>query len=434
MKRIIATYKKEWHLTRRDLGGLALLFLMPLLLTIIMALVQDAPFKDYKDKKFEALFLNIDKGKVANAIKQGLIDSKQFILTENTSNKELNIDEFKKNIDAGKFQFGIILQKGISAEIINSGNIIANEIGKKIGIQTQLPSRESRDNVHIELMFDPITKPAFKIAITNAVEKFVEKIQAEIVLERIASLSPQGNTDSSFNFEKLLHQVSVKEINNSTDRLASNHKILNNKMNSVQHNVPAWSIFGMFFMIIIISENMINERLSGSWTRIKMIPGSFSDILIGKLFFYVLLGIVQFYCMMLAGVYLMPLFGLNALQIGSEPLLLFLIVFCISMCAASYGILIGILFNSSNQALPVAAISVVILSAIGGVWVPIEILPVSLKTISLISPMRWGLQAINNILLRNCGLQEILTPCFVLLGGSVVTLIFSFFIEKKKSI
>ena len=55
MKRILATYIKEWHLMRRDLSGLALLFIMPVLLIIIMALVQDAPFKDYKDQKFKTL-------------------------------------------------------------------------------------------------------------------------------------------------------------------------------------------------------------------------------------------------------------------------------------------------------------------------------------------------------------------------------------------
>lgn len=413
---------------RRDLGGLALLFLMPMLLIMIMALVQDGPFKDYKHRKFETLFLNLDKGKVADAIKEGLIASKQFTVIETVNNKPLEIDDVKKQIQAGKYHFAIILKKGISAEIINSGNIIANEIGKKIGINASLPHRQGRDSVDIELMFDPVSKPAFKIAITNAVEKFIEKIQSQIVLDRISSLSPTYEKDTTFDFEKVLHQVGVKEISSQhTSEVIS-------KMNSVQHNVPAWAIFGMFFMIIIIAESMINERLSGSWTRIKLIPGSFSHILMGKLMFYVMLGIVQFYLMMLAGVYIMPLIGLDALQVSHSPLLLLTLVCCISCCAVSFGIFIGALFNSSNQALPVAAISVVILSAIGGVWVPVEVLPPVLKSISLISPMRWGLEGINNILLRQCELADILKPCAVLLAGTFITLTLAWLIEKKKSV
>ncbi len=428
MRRILATYIKEWQLMRRDLGGLALLFLMPMLLIMIMALVQDGPFKDYKDRKFETLFLDQDLGKVAVEIKKGLLASKQFIVVDSLNGKPIDSEIVKQKIQSGAYQFAIILKKGISAEIINSGNIIANQIGKKIGIQGTLPHREGRDNMDIELMFDPVSKPAFKIAITNAVEKFIEKAQSEIVLDRIASLSPDQINDSSFDFEKTLRQVGVKEISSGNKNEAIS------KMNSVQHNVPAWAIFGMFFMIIIISESMISERLSGSWTRIKMIPGSFSHILIGKLFFYVLLGIIQFYLMLLVGVYVMPLLGLDAMQVHHSPFVLLIFVSCISACAVSYGILIGILFNSSNQALPVAAISVVILSAIGGVWVPVEVLPPILKNISIISPMRWGLEGINNILLRQCTFFEILKPAIILLSGSAVCLMLAWFFEKKKSV
>ncbi|MBK7587420.1 MAG: ABC transporter permease [Bacteroidetes bacterium] len=426
MKRILATYIKEWHLMRRDLGGFALLFLMPILLIIIMALVQDGPFKDYKDRKFETLFLNLDQGKVAASIKKSLIASEQFTIIETLNGKPLEEAHVVKAIQAGKYQFAIIMKKGISAEIVNSGNIIANQIGKKIGINAQLPHRESRDSIAIELMFDPVSKPAMKIAITNAVERFMQKVQSEIVLDRIASLSPNTEKDTSFDFEKILHQVGVKEVSSQPKNE------MQSKMNSVQHNVPAWAIFGMFFMIIIISESIINERLSGSWTRIKLIPGNFSHILMGKLMFFVLLGIVQFYLMLLVGVYVMPLIGLDALQLSDSPLLLFILVSSISCCATAYGILIGILFNSSNQALPVAAISVVILSAIGGVWVPIEVLPNVLKSISLISPMRWGLEGINNVLLRQCSFTDIIKPCVVLLSGSAITLSLAWLIEKKK--
>lgn len=253
------------------------------------------------------------------------------------------------------------------------------------------------------------------------------KIQSDIVLERISKLSPQEGVDTShFDIEKQLRSVSVKEV--STD---DTHQMIN-KMNSVQHNVPAWAIFGMFFMIMIISESIIGERSGGSWTRMKLIPGSFSDILIGKMWFYVMLGMAQFYVMLMVGIYIMPLFGLPSLQLGHAPLQLLSLVFCISCCATTFGILIGTIFKTTNQALPVSAISVVILSAIGGVWVPIEVLPDSLKAISIISPMRWGLEGINNILLRESEWMVILKPCFILLAGAIICMFLSWMIEKRR--
>ena len=46
----------------RDPGGLLLLLIMPAALIIVMALVQDAPYRDYQEMKFEILVANKDKG------------------------------------------------------------------------------------------------------------------------------------------------------------------------------------------------------------------------------------------------------------------------------------------------------------------------------------------------------------------------------------
>ena len=420
MKRIIATFIKEWHLMRRDIDGISLVFLMPIILVIIMALVQDAPFKDFKEIKFKTLVVDHDQSAISAKIINGLKQSNQFEM----STQELSLEEVKQVIKNGKFNFAVIIKKGVGSEIVNSGNIIANQIAAQIGIHQKMPHREQRDSNQIDLMFDPISKPTFKIAIHNALEKLVEKIQSEIILERISAIQPQKENTDSLDFQKILGQVKVNEIGTGTENAYIQ------KINSVQHNVPSWSIFGIFFMVLVISESLITERNTGSWTRIKLIQGSLFDIFVGKILFFILLGIIQFYFMLLVGVYLMPLLGLDALVIGTHQGALFLMVSSISLCAASVGILFGMIFNSTNQALPVGAISVVILSAVGGVWVPLEILPPLLSKISYISPLRWSLEGINNILLRNGGLSTILIPSFALVLVSAISLLISKLMDK----
>src|SRR5690606_18540845 len=93
--------------------------------------------------------------------------------------------------------------------------------------------------------------------------------------------------------------------------------------NSVQHNVPAWSIFAMFFIVIPIAGNMIRERGDGSLLRIQLIPGSYLEVLAGKMLFYVGICIVQFYLMILVGIYLMPQLGLHSLTLGQSYLAAF---------------------------------------------------------------------------------------------------------------
>ncbi|MBK7763561.1 MAG: ABC transporter permease [Bacteroidetes bacterium] len=428
MKRILATYIKEWHLIRRDLGGLALLFLMPILLIVIMTLVQDGPFKDYKDHMFEALFVDEDGGRVANSMKEGLLETKQFKLIETINNEVLTLSKAQSQIRSGNYKLAIIIPKGVSAEVVNNANLVANEIARKMGMGASLPHREGRDSIQIHLMFDPVTKPDFRMAIMNAVDKFNTKIQSDIVLDRVSNIAKSETADtSSVDIAKLLHSVGIIE------SMPGNKKQLLSKMNSVQHNVPAWAIFGMFFMVIVICDNLISERTGGSWTRLKLIPGSFAHILMGKVFFYIVLGIAQFYVMILIGMYLMPLLKLPALVVGNNPFALFAMIFSISACASTFGILVGTLFSTTHQALPVGAISVVILSAVGGVWVPIDVLPDSLKTISIISPMRYALAGVNNILLRDGGWMSIFQPLLILLSGSMLTMFLAWMIEQRRS-
>jgi ABC-2 type transport system permease protein len=429
MRRITATILKEWHTLRRDLSGLALLFIMPVMLIIIMALVQDAPFKDYRDVKYDVLFLNEDHGKVAQFLEKGLSESKQFNLIVELNGKPLTEGLMKEKIQKGYYSIGIVIPKGTTAEIVNSANVMANEMGKYMGIGHTLPHRESRDQVSIQVLFDPVSKPTFRMAMLNAVEKFTAKVQSEIIIDRISKLNQQSNSSdtASFDMEKHLNAVKVKEMSTSSEpKLAQ-------KMNSVQHNVPAWAIFGMFFMIMVIAESMINERIQGSWTRLKLIPGSQLHVLFGKTSFYILLALCQFLVMMWVGIYVMPLFGLPSLVIPNAYFSLLWMVFSIALCATSMGLLIGTSFRTTNQALPVAAISVVILSAIGGVWVPVEVLPPSLKIISVISPMRWALSGINSVLIREVEFAELLLPSGLLLLGSAICLGAAWLIERFRT-
>ncbi|MEZ5047105.1 MAG: ABC transporter permease [Chitinophagaceae bacterium] len=416
MKRIVATIFKEWKLNQRDLGGLLILFLMPALLTIIMALVQDGPFKDFQHVQYQVVIINQDQGRLSDSILKALEHSNQFIINKNNHFNANSLAEAEQQIQKGYFHFGIYLPKGISNELVNSSNLLANEIGKQVGILGSLPHRQQRDSLRIQLLFDPVSKPAFKLAMQNMVERMATKIQSQIVLERIAALGKSNTEKSNTNIQDLFQSIKVSERNYSSKQAHINK-------NSVQHNVPAWAIFGMFFIVVTISEKMISERNSGSWTRLKLIPGSFAHILIGKMVAYMFFGLVQFYFMMILGKYLMPVLGLPSLSWGAHPLALFIVVLVIAFCASAYGVFLGSLFRTTSQALPVAAISVVILSALGGIWVPLEVLPESLKTISVISPLRWSLEAVNHLLLRTQTNFEWIMPIIILTITGVLFLI-----------
>jgi ABC-2 type transport system permease protein len=430
MKKILATIIKEWILLRRDVAGFILLFIMPAILIVVMALVQDAPFKDYQEIRFDLLLADNDHGKLAKEITEGLKQSKNFNVIDSIDGKPLTDEKLKELLQEGKYRVGIVIPRGATAEVVNAANIVANKIAEKIGIG-KLPAREMRGNVFVHMYFDPVSKPTFRMSISFALDKYITASSSSVLVSRMQKLGA-ANADSSANeqttddFKKVFSGIGIKEValNDKTQAVAT--------INSVQHNVPAWAIFGMFFIVIPIAGNMIREREERSALRLELIPGATRFVALGKIFFYTLICSLQFALMCCVGFWILPLMGLPALSLGAHPVAILPVVITIALSATAYGYFVGTLFKTATQAMPFGAISVVILSAMGGIWVPVDLLPPLIQHIALVSPLHWGLDAVNQIILRNGNISQVITHIAILVGFSAILWFISMYVNKGR--
>ena len=76
--------------------------------------------------------------------------------------------------------------------------------------------------------------------------------------------------------------------------------------------------------------------------------------------------------------------------------------------ATGYGILLGTVVNSFEQAAMFGPISIVIAAALGGVMVPVYAMPTFMQTISVISPLAWGLNGTLDVFVRGGGARDVL--------------------------
>jgi ABC-2 type transport system permease protein len=111
---------------------------------------------------------------------------------------------------------------------------------------------------------------------------------------------------------------------------------------------------------------------------------------------------------MMMGVYLFPLFGLPALYVTGKMVSLTVMAFAAALAAIGYGIAVGTIARTHQQAAIFGSISVVILAAVGGIWVPVFMMPPFFRAFSAASPMNWGLNAFYDILVRNAELPDVL--------------------------
>ncbi len=421
--KIRATIFKEFLLLVRDPGGMALIFLMPLALVIVMALIQDAPFRDYQEIKLEVLLVDQDNDSLSYKIKRALETSGNITVV-----KENDLERAKKLVQAGEFKASIVLQNGTTQALKKKTEQLIGKIVRNMGMET--PSIDSIETpaVQLDLYFDPAIKVNYKQALGEGIEKIVAQVQSEwIIMELQSQLSTGENKYPKVKF-------------NPGDMMVVNQQYASDKpkerlaLNSVQHNVPAWTMFAMFFILFPLASNFIKEREEGSMLRLRLISGSQFPVIAGKFSFYFLVCMLQFVLMIAVGIFVMPLLGLNELVLGNNVLGILVTACSVGMAATGYGLLIAVFFKTPQQALSFGSISVVILSALGGVWVPVYVMPEVLQTISKFSPLQWGLESFTDLFLRNADTLAILPNTIKLMTFSFVTLIASFLIHKSRII
>lgn len=423
MLRIIATLHKELLVLWRDKSGMALLFVMPLVLIILMALIQDAPFKDFQNIKFEITIVDEDKAALSKQLIKALQKSNKFTVEQRN-----DLAQSRKEINAGKKKILLFIPKGANAQMEAHASVLVKQLLKQLGLSPDTASKISLDKLHISIYFDPTSNKTFKNAIQNALNQFVAKTETEFILESMMQeLGSSTAAKENPPFEDI-NFISIEEVPSNSD-LTQLEKVAN----SVQHNVPAWTIFAMFFIVIPLGGALLKEREDGSLLRMKLMPGSYFQIQLGKVLFYVIVCVIQFYLMMLVGIFLMPYIGLSSLKMGSSPFALFVLVVSISLAATTYGIMIGSVFKTAQQSLTFGSISVVIFSAIGGIWVPIFILPPVMQKVAAFSPLNWGLSGVNDLFLRNQNLLFILPSILKLLVFSIVCMLISKWAENKNA-
>lgn len=419
----LATIYKEFLLLVRDPGGLALIFIMPLALVIVMALVQDAPFRDYQEIKLDVLFVDQDGDSLSAKVKQAFDASPNVNLVVKTDTAEV-----KQLVRSGAYKAAIVIPAHSSETLREKTRQLIIEVFSNFGL-TEAP-KDSVDlaAIGIKVLFDPAIKSNYKQTLTGGVQKIVAGIQAEWILDELQNQLSEGRTDVKKT------PVNLTEIIQVNEQYASEKKYEGLMLNSVQHNVPAWTMFAMFFILYPLAGNFIKEREEGSMLRLRLISGSQFPVISGKFAFYFMVCLLQFILMIAVGIYIMPLLGLSKLVLGTNILGILLVACSVAMAATGYGVLIAVYFRTPQQALSFGSVSVVILSAIGGVWVPVYVMPEILQTLSRFSPMSWGLEAFNDLFLRQASIQSILPNVLRLTGFSLVALFISVIIHKSRTI
>jgi ABC-2 type transport system permease protein len=419
MKRFKALLYKDFLLLIRDLWGLIFLFAMPWALVLLMTYLQDSTFRTINETQIPVYLLNADNDSLGNMISRQLNEISFFEIFTEENGKSLTESEVEERVAKGDYLMGIIIPEQSTENLrVRIRNIVDNTFNGE-----SLP--ELFETLTIKILIDPTTKNSFRATLAGTMKEKTLSIQNRLLFSEITrqvnQLIPMP-VNLDFDTDDL---ITIQESYARSDKA----KIV---PNSVQHNVPAWSMFAIFFIVISLAGNMIREREIGCYSRLMTMPCSFHLYLFSKLCVYLTVCLLQLYLMIVTGMYLTPLLGLPALKLGHSMIALAAVSVSASLAAIGYGLAIGSLARTNQQASIFGAVSVVILAAIGGVWIPVFIMPYSMQIISRISPLNWGLNGFNDLFVRDSGMMEVMPYILSLLLFFALTLLIAYLMNRRR--
>src|SRR5450432_129654 len=420
-----ATIIKDSKILLRDRVGLFMMFFMPILLVIVITSVQNSTFELVNNNKISLVVFNKDKGLLGGQLVEAIRKIGLFKLqVADSMLPDHEITSIMYNRDA---LVAVVIPERFTSFIQNKADEIANRALKDPD-STQAKSSTTAELPDSLLMYyHPVMQASFRQSIEGALRSSVQVIQGETIVKKLYAAVNQKEIPTDLEKQILFCQLPITEIpvSRSGSRTIPN---------ASQHNVPAWTIFAMFFIVLSLGGTMVREKNSGRFIRLKTMPASYLHALFSKQLVYLMVTILQAAVIFAIGNKIFPFIGLPALHLPKDIWALFIVTAVTGYCAVNYAICIGVFANTPEQSNGFGAISILIMAALGGLIVPSFAMPAHLQKVLQLSPLHWALEAYYGLFLEGGKLKDIWMNILSLLGITLLIQLFTLYGLKKKNL
>ena len=388
MHKLLSALRKEFLILIRDIPGLAILFIMPVLLILVVTVAQNNALKSSKESKTDILFIDLAHSSFSRLLQQNLDSSGLYRLITQRNSLRLDDKIAEQMIGDGDFPIGIF-------------------IGPK--------------DTAIRLVIDPSLQSAYRNTLVGSLTYFIRGTQSRIAIENLLqSMAPgMGAGMTSLIDDNIRKMPPVTEIYPTQTDVSV-------KPSLIQNDIPGFILFAMFFIVIPLSGSMITEKNEGSFSRLRTLPVRIFHLLSSKVILFLFVCMIQFLLMLMVGTWILPsFFGIPALQTGPHILAILMATTAAALAAIGFGLMVGTFATTPGQAALFGSVMVVILGVISGTFLPVYLMPKAIRIISSVSPIRWGIENYIDIFVRNATLVRILPNIFLLLAFFIFAMIVS---------
>lgn len=195
--------------------------------------------------------------------------------------------------------------------------------------------------------------------------------------------------------------------------------------------VPGYIVMFVFFNMISMVGSFLKDQESGMITRIFSTPLAPSSYLFGKWVPYMYIVLTQIFILLVFGklVYDIPL---------NQPLYILILSIFLTLTVTGIGLGLSLIVKTFNMGLAMTQIFALGGALLGGLWIPIDLMPPFFSSISRILPQYWAHQAFQEAMTGTLTFSEFVIALLILLGfgliGFMIALLsFKTFLKRARS-
>ena len=407
MFKLWATITKDVRVLLRDKVGILLMFIMPVALVIVVTSIQNSTFELMNKNKLLLLVSNQDTGKLSPQLITAINNIGMFRVKELPKGSDSAF--VNSRLQAKEAELAVIIPKDFSVRVGERAKASSNKALKSFGLDGDSIKTPSATSDPINMYYNPVLQESLRLSVQGALRSALQLVESRETLRDLYMSINDKPLPAKLENEMLSSKTTINQVPVSRN---------GNRMipNATQHNVPAWTIFAMFFIVMSLGGSVVREKVSGSFIRLKTMPTNYLVGLLSKQITYLCVTMFQAAVIFAIGVWLFPLMNLPALNIPADVPGLFLVTLLTGWCAVSYAICVGVFAKTQEQANGFGAVSIVILAAIGGLMVPSYVVAGPMKALVNFSPLHWCIEAYYGLFLEGGKFNDIVANIIPLIA------------------
>jgi ABC-2 type transport system permease protein len=235
------------------------------------------------------------------------------------------------------------------------------------------------------------------------------------------------------NREEIIETLNKKvseNLKNRDNTIVETIKYVENQV-STEYNAKAQASIGylvmfVMFTLILSAGDILDERKTNTWDRLRITPTSKVVIVLGKMLGAFSRGWLQVAFLMLFGVFVMGIGWGNSFPATAVVMSAYL------LCVTAMGMFLSSLVKTNAQLGAYSSIVVICSSMMSGCWWPVDSQPAFMQRIAVIFPQYWAIKGLTNTVVSNMGFRTVTKTIIALMAIGTVFFVLAVFNQRFK--